>query len=445
MKAMTPLYRRFHYTQHLDWMEISRWLGQRQAPSLEIEEQVLDILEQVRRHGDEALLDYTRRFDCPDFSLSQLRIPVSAIEQARRMIPEEELSIIEQAAENITRFHEKQRESSWIDHSQPGIITGQMVHAIRSAGLYVPGGQSGETPLVSSLLMNAIPAKVAGVERIAVVSPPREDGSLNPYTLAAAAILNLDEVFAVGSAWSVGGLAYGTQTLPGVDLIAGPGNIHVTTAKRLLIGQVGIDLIAGPSEIVILADETARPDWLAADLLSQAEHDPLASALLISPDEGQIQAVQDALESQLGALPRHEAARKSLTDWGALISVDSLEAGVELINLLAPEHLELCIDDPWSELSSIRNAGAIFLGHHTPEPVGDYFAGPNHVLPTMGSARFASALSVQDFCTKSSIISANPAYLERHAGSIARLARLEGLEAHARSVEVRIQPGLWAG
>ncbi len=436
---MSAPYRRFHYTQHTDWMEISRWLAQRQTPSLDIEQQVLDVLDQVRKHGDQALLDFTRRFDCPDFSLAQLRIPDTSIELARSQIPADELKLIEEAAENITRFHQKQKETSWIDHSQAGIITGQMVHPVQSAGLYVPGGQSGETPLVSSLLMNAIPAKVAGVENIVVVSPPRADGSLNPYTLAAAAILEISNVFAVGSAWAIAGLAFGTQTLPRVDLIAGPGNIYVTTAKRLLVGQVGIDLIAGPSEIVILADETANPAWIAADLLSQAEHDPLASAMLISTRQDQLQAVQDALESQLQMLPRHASARKSLTDWGALISVDDLETGIWLINRLAPEHLELCIEDPWSHLSSIRNAGAIFLGHHTPEPVGDYFAGPNHVLPTMGSARFASALSVQDFCTRSSIISATPAYLKSHADKIAGLARLEGLEAHARSVEVRLK------
>lgn len=436
---MTEPCRHFHYAGRDDWPHISRWLDQRQAPSPDVDRQVRDILDQVRKEGDPALLELTRRFDCPDFALSQLRVPKETVEEARNRIPNDDLNLIEQAAQNITRFHEKQKEASWIDHSQAGVITGQMVHPVQSAGLYVPGGQSGETPLVSSLLMNAIPARVAGVENIVIVSPPGKDGSINPHTLAAAATLELFNVFAVGSAWAIAGLAFGTRTLPKVDFIAGPGNIYVTTAKRLLIGQVGIDLIAGPSEIVILADKTANPDWIAADLLSQAEHDPLASALVISTESRLLEAVQHSLASQLRTLPRHDAATRSLTDWGALISVDDLETGLDLVNRLAPEHLELCIEDPWSQLPLIRNAGAIFLGHHSPEPVGDYFAGPNHVLPTMGSARFASALSVQDFCTKSSIICATPGYLGDHAARIARLARLEGLEAHARSVEVRMQ------
>jgi histidinol dehydrogenase len=305
------------------------------------------------------------------------------------------------------------------------------------AGLYIPGGKSGDTPLISSLLMNAIPAQVAGVGRIAVVTPPRQDGTINPFTLAAAASLGLNEVYAVGSAWAIAALGYGTESIPRVDIITGPGNIYVTTAKRLLSGQVAIDLIAGPSEIAIVADHSARPEWLAADLLSQAEHDPLASALLISPESDILEKSREALEIQLSRLPRRDIASSALERWGGCIHVQDMRTAMQLINFLAPEHLELCLDDPWSWLSHIQNAGAIFLGHHTPEPIGDYFAGPNHVLPTMGSARFGSALSVQNFMKKSSLIAATSDYSQRNAQKVAQLARLEGLEAHARSAEIR--------
>jgi histidinol dehydrogenase len=285
--------------------------------------------------------------------------------------------------------------------------------------------------------MNAIPAQVAGVARIAAVSPPRKDGSLNPYILAAASLLGITEIYRTGSAWAIAALAYGTETIAPVDVLAGPGNIFVTTAKRLLVGQVGIDMIAGPSEIVILADQTAPPAWLAADLLSQAEHDPQAASILVTDSPEVAQATLKELAEQLERLPRSEIARKALADWGAVVVVPGLKEGIELVNLLAPEHLELAIADGWSVLGEIRHAGAIFLGCGCPEPVGDYFAGPNHVLPTMGNARFSSALSVETFTKKSSLIAAPPAYARRHGAKIARLARLEGLEAHARSVECR--------
>ena len=287
--------------------------------------------------------------------------------------------------------------------------------------------------------MNAIPAQVAGVKTICVVSPPRKDGTLNPYILATAAILGLEHIYMCGSAWAIAALAYGTATIPRVDVIAGPGNIFVTTAKRLLVGQVGIDMIAGPSEIAILADSTANPRWLAADMLSQAEHDPLASSILISPDAALLDAVQKELEVQLPALPRNEIAAKAITDWSALIHVPSLETGMELINLLAPEHFELSVADPWAWVGAVRNAGAVFMGHSTPEPVGDYFAGPNHVLPTLSTARFSSALSVDTFCKKTSLICTDQGYINSHGSKVARLARLEGLEAHARSVEQRME------
>jgi histidinol dehydrogenase len=314
-----------------------------------------------------------------------------------------------------------------------------MVSAVDRAGLYVPGGQGGETPLISSLLMNAIPAQVAGVKEIVVVSPPRKDGSLNPSILAAADILGITAIFRAGSAWAIAALAYGTETIPPVDVIAGPGNIFVTTAKRILVGEVGIDMIAGPSEIAILADTTANPEWLAADLLSQAEHDPLASALLISTDKMLLTKTREALSRQVTQLPRHEIAAACLKDWSGCIHVPDMDTGLDLVNTIAPEHFELCVSDPWSLIGKVRNAGAVFMGHHTPEPVGDYFAGPNHVLPTLSTARFSSALSVDTFCKKTSIIAASDSYIQEHGEKIARLARMEQLEAHARSMEQRMK------
>lgn len=428
---------RYNFNSHIDWEQFLRHLDTRSTPEESVETSVRSIIENVRDHGDSAVVSYTQQFDCPDFGPSQIKVPVQKIEEAMRLIPQDDRALIEEAAANIAHFHRQQKEHSWLDHGTSGLITGQLVHPVARAGLYIPGGQSGDTPLVSSLLMNAIPAQVAGVERIAVVSPPRKDGTINPYTLAAAATLGLTEVYAVGSAWAIAALGYGTESIPQVDVITGPGNIFVTAAKGQLSGRVGIDLIAGPSEIAILADYTARPQWLAADLLSQAEHDALASSLLISPEKDILEKTQKALEEQMVNLPRKDIAAASLSQWGGLIQVPDMPTGVQLINSLAPEHLELCMDDPWSWLSHIHNAGAIFLGHHTPEPIGDYFAGPNHVLPTMGSARFASALSVQNFVKKSSLIAATKEYSRRNTGKVARLARLEGLEAHARSAEMR--------
>lgn len=418
--------------------EIRVWLASRDIAADGVEERVRDIIAQVRSRGDQAVMDYTRRFDCPDLGPDALRVPAAHIEQARHNISAGDMAIISEAARNIREFHEHQKQNSWMTMPSPGVTLGQLVLPVERAGLYVPGGQGGETPLISSLLMNAIPAQVAGVPDIHVVSPPRRDGTLNPYILATAAILGIEHVYLCGSAWAVAALAYGTETIPRVDVIAGPGNIFVTTAKRLVVGQVGIDMIAGPSEIAILADGTADPAWLAADMLSQAEHDPLASSLLISPDESLLEKVRAELSRQMGTLPRKGIAADALKNWSALIHVADLEAGMELVNLLAPEHFELSVADPWAWTGRIRNAGAVFLGHHTPEPVGDYFAGPNHVLPTLATARFSSALSVETFCKKTSLLATDRNYLSLHGEKIARLARLEGLEAHARSVEQRL-------
>jgi len=429
--------RNLTYTNRDDWGAIAAWLEQRKDPDTKVDAIVRDILADVRKRGDPALAEYTRKFDCADFEPSALRVPEPAIAAALSDIPEDDVAILKEAIHRVRAFHLNQKEKSWWTTAEDGTILGQMVRPVDRVGLYVPGGRGGETPLISSLIMNAIPAQVAGVESIAVTSPPRKDGTLNPYILATAALLGLDEIYLAGSAWAIAAMAYGTETIAPCDVLAGPGNIFVATAKSQLIGQVGIDMVAGPSEIVILADESATPAWLASDMLSQAEHDPLAASILVTPDTKLADDVRAELDTQCDALPRCDIAGKSLESWGAIITVPDIEAGAELVNLLAPEHLELAVADPWSMLGSIRHAGAIFMGHNSPEPVGDYFAGPNHVLPTLRTVRFSSALSVQNFCKKSSVIAASPSYVAEHGAKIARLARLEGLEAHARSVEQR--------
>ena len=400
---------------------------------------VCAILENVEKNGLDAVLAYTRAFDCPTFTEAMFAVDAKDIEKAACSVSDEDRAIIRTAATRIRTFHEAQKERNWFMTDESGCILGQVVMPVDRAGLYVPGGQGGETPLISSLLMNAVPAQVAGVSGIAVVSPPRKDGSISPYILAAAHELGITEVYACGSAWAAAALAFGAGPLKPVDLIAGPGNIWVTTAKRLLQGKVGIDMLAGPSEICIVADETANPAWLAADMLSQAEHDPLASSVLVTSDAALAARVSGELAVQTPQLPRSNVAHQSLADWGAIVVTPDIATAVAIANKLAPEHLELSVADPWALLPSIRHAGAIFMGHHSAESAGDYFAGPNHVLPTMGTARFSSALSVQTFCKKSSVLSVNESFTRAHASSIARLARLEGLEAHAKAMEARVQ------
>jgi len=414
------------------------WLSGRKDPGNDISSSVRAILAAVKKHGDKALRDYTRTFDAPNLPV-RFQVPARDIKAALGSVPKADLDILREAIDRVRDFHARQTEQSWFTTSPDGTVLGQMVRPVDRVGLYVPGGQGGETPLISSLIMNAIPAQVAGVADIAVISPPRKDSSLNPYILATAALLGLREIHRAGSAWGIAALAYGTKSIRPCDVIAGPGNIYVATAKALLVGEVGIDMIAGPSEITILADDSADPVALAADMLSQAEHDPLAASLCVTPSSALAGRLRTSLATQLEKLPRRDLAARALKDWSGVLVVDSLEAGIDLVNRIAPEHLELAVDEPFALLGKIRNAGAIFLGHHCPEPVGDYFAGPNHVLPTLGTARFSSALSVQSFCKKSSIIATSKDYIMSHGGKIARLARLEGLEAHARSVEVRLE------
>ncbi len=404
----------------------------------EIEQQVKDILSQVREKGDGALVQFTRKFDCPSFTAQDITVSEEEIRRAIREVDDEFLSILKKAIDNITRFHENQKEKSWFSTADDGTILGQIVRPVSSAGLYIPGGKGGETPLISSVLMNAIPAKIAGVKDIAMVSPPKADGTMNPYLLAAAYHAGIRRIHKLGSAWAIGALAFGTKSVSPVDVIVGPGNIYVAVAKKLVAGKVGIDMIAGPSEILVIADGTSAADEIAADLLSQAEHDSMASAILIATDKTLALEVSKEVEKQLKRLPRSDIAEASWENFGGIFIVQDLNTAAALSNDLAPEHLEILTESPFDLLAKIKNAGAIFLGRYSPEAVGDYFAGSNHVLPTSGTARFASALSVNDFVKKSSLIYYSGEAFNRDAPAIIKLAELEGLEAHARSVKVRL-------
>ena len=403
------------------------------------ERAVMEIIQAVQSEGDAALLRYTRQFDSPEITLENIRVSEAEMKKATKEIEPDFTALLQRAKDNISCYHEAQQRYSWFLPKEDGSVIGQMVRPVAAAGLYIPGGRAGETPLISSLLMNAIPAIIAGVARMQVVTPPRQDGSINPYLLVTAHFLGIKDIFKVGSAWAIAALALGTETIPGVDVIVGPGNIYVTLAKKILSDRVGIDLIAGPSEILVIADTSADPRHVAADILSQAEHDPMASGLMLTTDEALAHATRTSLEEQLAELPRRHIAEESLAAFGGLIVVPDLDTAVSLANQLAPEHLELLVAEPVKLLGKIQNAGAVFLGHNSPEPVGDYFAGPNHVLPTAGTARFASGLSVAHFVKNTSVISYSSEALQRDAADIMRLAELEGLEAHARSVRVRLK------
>jgi len=399
---------------------------------------VREILFRVRDQGDQALVEYTRHFDCPSFRNEDIRVKEEEIELAYEVIDRDTLEAIRLAVRNVRQFHEKQKDRSWIETRKNGALVGQLVRPVDSAGLYVPGGTSGETPLVSTVIMEAVPARVAGVERIAMVSPPNREGKLHPALLVAAREAGVNEIYRLGSAWAIAALAFGTESVPRVDVICGPGNIYVTLAKKLLAGEVGIDLIAGPSEILIIADEEASARWVAADLLSQAEHDPMAVAVLLTPSKKLAEKVAKEIDKQLKRLSRRKIAEEALRQQGGLIVVSRLEEAVEWANRLAPEHLELAVRDPWNLLPLIKHAGAIFLGHHTPEAVGDYIAGANHVLPTMGCARYAQALGVQVFQKRLSLVAYSSKALEEEAPAIIKLAELEGLEAHSNAVKIRL-------
>ncbi|MED3574733.1 histidinol dehydrogenase [Cytobacillus praedii] len=395
---------------------------------------VKNIIKSVRKDGDQALKAYSLEFD--GVHLEDFTVTEEEKREAYKEVDDTVLAVIREAADNIRIYHEKQLRTSWMTTDENGSILGQKVTPLDSVGLYVPGGTAAYP---SSVLMNVIPAKVAGVKRIVIATPPdKKTGKLPPAVLVAAQEAGAEEMYKVGGAQAIAALAYGTETIASVDKITGPGNIYVALAKREVFGDVDIDMIAGPSEIAILADATAKPNEVAADLLSQAEHDQLSCSVLITPSEALAAAVADEVEKQLNALPRQEIARQSIKNYGAIYVTETMEEAVQTVNRLAPEHLEIITENALSLIGQIRHAGAIFIGRYTPEPVGDYFAGPNHVLPTNGTARFSSPLSVEDFQKKSSIVFYSEKALKENGEKIAAFARLEGLEAHARAIETRI-------
>lgn len=400
--------------------------------SKKVTESVTEIIEAVRLEGDTALDRYTKLFDgsLPE----KLEVTKEEMEAAVNSVAPEFLTAVKNAAERIKDFHARQKQQSWLTTKENGVILGQRIRGLKRVGLYVPGGTAAYP---SSVLMNAIPAKIAGVEELIMVTPPMKNGGANPHILTAAYVAGVDRVFLAGGAQAVAALAYGTGRVPKVDKIVGPGNIYVATAKKLLYGVVDIDMIAGPSEILIVADDSAKPEFLAADLMSQAEHDVLASAILLTNSEKIASETVEALKRQVEAMPRKDIIKKSLKDYGAIIVCQNLSEAVDFANELAPEHLEMCVENPMEYIGRMDNAGSVFLGNYSPEPLGDYYAGPNHVLPTGGTARFFSPLSVDSFVKKSSFIYYTESALSQDKDDVITLAEAEGLGAHANSIKVR--------
>ncbi len=395
---------------------------------------VADIIANVREKGDQAVFDYTSQFDKWSCTADNIRVTDAEIEKAYAEADADFVAVMEKSTANIREFHRKQLKNSWIDTRPDGSILGQRILPIAVSGVYVPGGKAAYP---SSVLMNVIPAKVAGVERIVMTTPAGADGKVNPGTLVAARIAGVDEIYKVGGAQAIAAMAFGTESIPKVDKITGPGNIFVALAKKACFGYVSIDSIAGPSEILVIADETANPRYVAADLLSQAEHDELASAILITTDEGVAKEVEQQIDGFLQELSRADIIKKSLDNYGYILLADTMDSAVEAANAIASEHLEILTKEPYQVMTKIRNAGAIFLGEYSSEPLGDYYAGPNHILPTNGTARFFSPLNVDDFTKKTSLISYSREALEQAHKDIELFAEKEGLTAHANSVRVR--------
>lgn len=400
------------------------------------EQGVSEILARVKEEKDRAVFDYTKKFDGADINAGNIKVTEEEIQEAYDQVEESLLSIIRKALVNIRTYHEKQRQYSWFDSSPDGTILGQKVTPLLRVGVYVPGGKA---VYPSSVLMNIVPAKVAGVDEIVMVTPPGKDGKVNPHTLVAAREAGADVIYKVGGAQAIGALAYGTESIPKVDKIVGPGNIYVALAKKAVYGYVSIDAVAGPSEILVLADETANPRYVAADLLSQAEHDELASAILVTTSEELAEKVSAEADAFARELSRSDIIRKSLDNYGYILIADRMEDAIAIANDIASEHLEIMTKDPYNVMTKIRNAGAIFIGEYSSEPLGDYFAGPNHVLPTNGTARFFSPLSVDDFIKKSSIIGYSKEALSGIHKDIEAFAEAEQLTAHANSVKVRFE------
>lgn len=402
----------------------------------QFEDTVNEILENVRKNKDEAVFSYTKQFDKAEINADTILVTEKEIEEAYTLVDASLVEVIRKAIVNIKEYHEKQKQYSWFDSKPDGTILGQKITALQTVGLYVPGGKAAYP---SSVLMNVIPAKVAGVERIIMCTPPNAEGKVTPTTLVAAKEAGVTDIYKVGGAQAIAAMAYGTESIPKVDKITGPGNIFVALAKKAVYGHVSIDSIAGPSEILVLADETATPRYVAADLLSQAEHDEMASAILVTTSEELADAVSKEIDGFLKTLSRAEIIQKSLDNYGYILLVDDLQEGIDVVNEIASEHLEIVTKDPFQVMTKVKNAGAIFLGEYASEPLGDYFAGPNHVLPTNGTAKFFSPLSVDDFIKKSSIISYSREALEPIHKDIIQFATAERLTAHANSIAVRFE------
>ena len=420
--------------KYTNMVELKNELSRSQFSHDDVNAIVKDILDDVKLRGDQALYDYNKKFD--NVSLSSLQVTEKEIEDAFNRLDKELLEVIRYSHENIVRYHTKQKRNDFLDKDTDGVILGQIINPIEKVGIYVPGGTAAYP---STVLMNAVPAKVAGVEEIVMVTPPNEDGTISDVILAAAKIAGVTKIFKVGGAQAVAALSYGTETIPAVYKIVGPGNIFVAMAKKMVFGEVAIDMVAGPSEVLIISDDSSNPVHIAADLLSQAEHDKLAACILVTTSEELAKLVAVEIESQLAELPRQEIARESINNNGRIIIAKNIEEAILISNEIAPEHLELAVMDPFALLSKIKNAGSIFLGHNTPEPLGDYFAGPNHTIPTSGTAKFASPLSVDDFIKKSSVIYYSKEALEKVKDKVILFAESEGLTAHANSVRKRFK------
>ncbi len=411
---------------------IESLVARQAGESQDVSATVSEILQEVLKKGDQALQYFTKKFDQAE--ITNFRVEDSEIEAALQSTSADFLKILEEAKKNITAFHEKQLQRGFITTDEKGIVMGQRVIPLDSVGVYVPGGTAAYP---STVLMDVLPAKIAGVEKIVMITPPNKEGNIPTAILAAAHIAGVDEIYKLGGAQGVAALAYGTETIPSVDKIVGPGNIYVATAKRMVYGIVDIDMIAGPSDILIVADETSEPSWLAADLLAQAEHDTLAQAVLVTTSQTIAEKVQEELTIQLAELPRKAIAQTSLETNGKLIVAENVTEALEIANRIAPEHLELCVAEPFALLGKVKHAGSVFLGHHTPEVLGDYFAGPNHTLPTEGTARFYSPLSVDDYIKKSSYLYYSKEALQGAADTVIEFAETEGLSGHARSMAIR--------
>jgi histidinol dehydrogenase len=411
-------------------------VSRNQFEDKEVLTRVDEIVNNVKQKGDQALLEYTKRFDNVDLSIENISVSDKEIQDAYNSIDKELLNVIRRAKKNIEIFHIKQKENSWFSTESNGVLLGQMCRPLGIVGVYVPGGTAA---LISSVLMNVIPAKVAGVKKIIMATPPGKSGEVNAAVLVAASEAGVDEIFRIGGAQAVAAMAFGTKTVPKVDKIVGPGNIYVATAKKMVYGYCDIDMFAGPSEIMVVADNSANPCYVAADLLSQAEHDVLSASILVTTSKSLAKEVQREIERQYGYLSRKDIIINSLKDYGAIIVTETINQAIDIVNKVAPEHLELCVKNPFDLLGSVENAGAIFLGSYSSEPLGDYFAGPNHVLPTGGTARFFSPLNLGDFMKKSSIISYSREALKNVKDHVIKFAEAEKLDAHANAIRVRFE------